>query len=204
MTRRKSEKLPDTRVEIRLAGSGGQGVILAGLILAEAIGVHDGREVAMVQSYGPEARGGASKAEIIVSEEPIDYPLCTDVDLLVALNQEAADACSWDLKPGGWILTDIDLVTHPPSSRAIGLPFSNAAKSKLQRQMAANIVALGAISEITRLVSRQALDKALLKLVPPGSETLNKKALSLGIKLARNSNKQGTNESFPEPHEEDM
>ncbi len=204
MTRRKPGKLPAYRMEIRLAGSGGQGIILAGLILAEAVGVHDGREVAMVQSYGPEARGGASKAEVIVSDESIDYPLCTSVDVLLALNQQAADVYSWDLRPGGWIVTDSDLVAHPPSSRAIGLPFTDAAKEKLNRQMAANIVALGAISEITGLVSRQALEKALLERVPPGTEALNKKALTLGIRLARDHARKDTYQSVPEPHEEDL
>ncbi len=92
MSHKTLRPLPTPRVEIRLAGSGGQGLILAGLVLAEAAGVYDGREVAMVQSYGPEARGGASKAEIIISDSPIDYPLCTHVDILLALNQEACDA----------------------------------------------------------------------------------------------------------------
>ena len=86
--------LPQQIVETRLAGSGGQGLILAGLVLAEAAGVYDGREVTMIQSYGPEARGGASKAEVIISDLPIDYPLCTRVDLLLALTQEAADTHS--------------------------------------------------------------------------------------------------------------
>ena len=123
MIQRSHVPLPSSRIEVRLAGSGGQGLILAGLVLAEAAGVFDGREVAMVQSYGPEARGGASKAEVIVSDVPIDYPLCTQVDVLVSLNQEASDTYCWDLKPGAWVLIDKDLVLHPPSSKAIALPF---------------------------------------------------------------------------------
>ncbi|MBU1740547.1 MAG: 2-oxoacid:acceptor oxidoreductase family protein, partial [Proteobacteria bacterium] len=79
--------LPGPRIEIILAGSGGQGMILAGLILAEAAGLYDGRQVAMVQNYGPEARGGTSKAEVILSDQTIDYPLCTAVDVLLALTQ---------------------------------------------------------------------------------------------------------------------
>lgn len=183
--RAKQLPLPFPRVEVRLAGSGGQGLLLAGLILAEAAGVHEGREVAMAQSYGPEARGGASKAEVIISEAPIDYPLCSHVDVLLAMTQEAADAYSWDLKPGAWILVDADLVTHPPSSLAIGLPFTSAAKNKLKKVMVANIVALAAIAEITGIVSRRSLEKALLERVPRGTEELNKKALNLGVKLAR-------------------
>ncbi|HTY22574.1 MAG TPA: 2-oxoacid:acceptor oxidoreductase family protein [Desulfomonilaceae bacterium] len=185
MSQRVQAPLPFPRVEVRLVGSGGQGLILAGLVLAEAAGVFDGREVAMVQSYGPEARGGASKAEVIISDAPIDYPLCTSVDLLVALNQEACDTYCWDLKPGAHILVDKDLVLHPPSSLAIALPFTATARDKLKRIMVANIVALGAISEVAGIVTRRALEKALLTRVPPGTEDLNKKALSLGAKLAR-------------------
>ena len=173
------------RVEVRLAGSGGQGLLLAGLVLAEAAGLYDGREVAMVQSYGPEARGGASKAEVIISDHIIDYPLCTSVDLLLALNQEAADAYCWDVSPQAWVIVDADLVQHPPTSRAVALPFTATARDKLKKVMVANVVALGAVSELTGLVTRKALEKALLARVPAGTEALNKKALSLGAKLAR-------------------
>jgi 2-oxoglutarate ferredoxin oxidoreductase subunit gamma len=192
MSQRSHVPLPSPRIEVRLAGSGGQGLILAGLVLAEAAGVFDGREVAMVQSYGPEARGGASKAEVIISDAPIDYPLCAHVDVLLALNQEAADTYCWDLKPGGWVLIDKDLVLHPPSSKAIALPFTAVARDKLKRIMVANVVALGAISELTGVVTRKALEKSLLTRVPTGTEELNKKALSLGAKLARQyGGKQG-------------
>lgn len=192
MSQRSHVPLPSSRVEVRLAGSGGQGLILAGLVLAEAAGVFDGREVAMVQSYGPEARGGASKAEVIVSDVPIDYPLCTQVDVLLALNQEAADTYCWDLKPGAWVLVDKDLVLHPPSSTAIALPFTAIARDRLKRIMVANVVALGAISELTGVVTRRALERSMLSHVPPGTEDLNKKALSLGAKLAREyGGKQG-------------
>jgi len=192
MSQRSHVPLPFTRIEVRLAGSGGQGLILAGLVLAEAAGVFDGREVAMVQSYGPEARGGASKAEVIISDIPIDYPLCAQVDVLLALNQEAADTYCWDLKPGAWVLIDKDLVLHPPSSKAIALPFTAVARDKLKRIMVANVVALGAISELTGVVTRRALEKSLLTRVPTGTEELNKKALSLGAKLARQyGGKQG-------------
>lgn len=173
------------RMEVRLAGSGGQGLILAGLVLAEAAGLHDGRSVAMGQSYGPEARGGASKAEVIISDQDIDYPLATKVDLFLALTQEAADTYSWDLKPGGWIVVDSDLVSHPPSSRAVALPFTATARDKLNKVMVANVVALGALAELTGVVSRKALEKALMARVPKGTEALNKKALAAGAKMAK-------------------
>jgi len=173
------------RVEIRLAGSGGQGIILAGLVLTEAVGVFEGREVAMVQSYGPEARGGASKAEIIISDLPIDYPLCTRVDLLLAMTQDAADVFCWDLKPEALVVVDQDLVLHPPTSRAIALPLTTAARDRLKAPMAANVIALGVISEMTELVSRRSLEKVLLRKLSAEKEALNKKALSLGIRMAK-------------------
>jgi 2-oxoglutarate ferredoxin oxidoreductase subunit gamma len=173
------------RVEVRLAGSGGQGLILAGLALAEAAGVHDGREVAMVQSYGPEARGGTSKAEVIISDEPIDYPLCTDVDVLLAMTQEASDAYCWDLKPDAWIIVDANLVSHPPSSRAIALPFTALAREKLHREMMANVIALGAISELTGIVTRRSLEKSLIARLRARNAELLKKALSMGARIAK-------------------
>lgn len=183
------------RMEVRLAGSGGQGLILAGLVLAEAAGLHDGRFVAMSQSYGPEARGGASKAEVIISGSEIDYPLATQVDLLLALTQEAADAYCWDLKPGSWILVDSDLVSHPPSSRAVALPFTALARDKLKKPMVANVVALGAVCQLTGVVSRRALERALLARVPKGTDALNKKALSLGVRIV--SGYQGRSPADP-------
>ncbi|MDQ7785499.1 MAG: 2-oxoacid:acceptor oxidoreductase family protein [Desulfomonilaceae bacterium] len=204
MTRRGLPRLPEDRIEVRLSGSGGQGLILAGLILAEAAGIYDGREVAMVQSYGPEARGGASKAEVIISDSPIDYPLCTSVDLLLAMNQEAADSYSWDLKPGAWILVDADLVSHPPSSRALALPFTAAARDKLKKALVANVAALGAIAEITGLVSRRGLENALADRAPSGMQDLNRKALALGVRLARNLFKKNDAGPLTEPETEDI
>ncbi len=183
--KKKAAPAPMARTEVRLAGSGGQGLILAGLILAEACGLYDGREVAMSQSYGPEARGGASRAEVIISDRPIDYPKCMNVDVLLALTQQAADTYCWDLKPEAWVIVDKDLVSHPPTSRAVALPFTAVARDKIGRPMVANVVALGAICELTGVVSRRGLEKALLARVPKGTEELNKKALSAGIKLAK-------------------
>lgn len=201
--RASKKSLPQPRVEIRLAGSGGQGLILAGLVLAEAVGLYDGREVAMVQSYGPEARGGASKAEVIISDQIIDYPLCTRVDLLLALTQEAADTYSWDLNPNALIILDSDLVRHPPSSLAVKLPFTTTARDKLGKVMVANVVALGAIAELGEVVSRKTLEKALLARVPAGTEDLNKKALAVGVKLAQAYRRKKTAPA-PEASAEDV
>src|SRR5512139_2762594 len=98
------------RYEIRLSGSGGQGLILAGVILAEAAGIHDGKYVCQTQSYGPEARGGASKAEVIISDEEIDYPKAMKPDLLLAMNQRSCDTYLFDLKPNGVLVVDSTFV----------------------------------------------------------------------------------------------
>lgn len=192
------------RLEVRICGSGGQGIILAGLVLTEAVGVFDDREVAMVQSYGPEARGGASKAEIIISDSTIDYPLCSEVDLLVALMQEAADTYSWDLNPNAWVLIDSDLVSHPPTSRAIALPFTARAHDELGNVLTANFIALGAISEINGIVTGNALQKAINNNVAPAYLEINRKALDLGADLFKRHGQDGPPAPLPEISDEDM
>ena len=103
------------RYEIRLSGSGGQGLILMGIVLAEAIGIFEGKHVAQTQSYGPEARGGSSKSEVIVSDEEIDYPKAMKLDLLLAMNQKSCDEFYLDLKPGGLLIVDSTFVKQIPS-----------------------------------------------------------------------------------------
>jgi 2-oxoglutarate ferredoxin oxidoreductase subunit gamma len=173
------------RYEIRLSGSGGQGLILAGIILAEAAGVYDGKYVAQTQSYGPEARGGASKAEVVISDEEIDYPMATRPDLLLAMNQSSCDAYYYDMKPEGMLVVDSTFVTNTPTTKAIRIPFTQLARKELGREMVANIVALGALATLTSMVSPQALETAVLARVPPGTEDLNRRALQLGSHKAR-------------------
>ncbi|SFM71767.1 2-oxoacid:acceptor oxidoreductase family protein [Thermodesulforhabdus norvegica] len=174
------------RYELRLSGSGGQGLILAGIILAEAAGIYDGKYVCQTQSYGPEARGGASKSEVVISDEEIDYPKAIKPDVLLAMNQKSCDAYFYDLKPGGMLIVDSTFVKHVPTTKAIGLPFTAAARRELQKEMVANVVALGALVTLTGAVSLKSLEAALLNRVPPGTEELNRKALELGINLAQN------------------
>ena len=181
------------RYEIRLAGSGGQGLILAGIILAEAAGVYDGKFVCQTQSYGPEARGGASKAEVVISDAPIDYPKAIQPDVLLALNQKSLEAFSSDLKPGGLLLVDADLVKEAPAGRVLALPFTRIARD-LGRAMAANIVALGALAQLTGAVSLESLTAAVLARVPKGTEDLNRQALAAGVAAA----KAGGTVSVPE------
>lgn len=172
------------RKEIRLAGSGGQGLILAGVILAEAVGIHEGKFVAQTQSYGPEARGGASKSEVVISDQEIDYPKAVKPDILLVMNQTACDLYIFDVKPGGSLIVDSSLVHHLPTSLAVALPFTKIAR-ELGHEMMANVVALGALATLTGVVSLPNLEAALLARVPPGTKKLNKQALQAGVKAAK-------------------
>ncbi|MEJ5365924.1 MAG: 2-oxoacid:acceptor oxidoreductase family protein [Desulfosoma sp.] len=177
------------RYEVRLSGSGGQGLIMAGIILAEAAGIYDGKYVCQTQSYGPEARGGASKSEVVISDEEIDYPKAIKPDVLLAMNQKSCDAYFFDLKPDGMLIVDSTFVKQVPTTRAVAIPFTQIARTELKKEMTANIVALGALALLTRAVSLSALEAAVLARVPPGTEELNKKALEAGITAAKNYTK---------------
>jgi 2-oxoglutarate ferredoxin oxidoreductase subunit gamma len=173
------------RYDIRLSGSGGQGLILMGIILAEAIGIYDGKYVAQTQSYGPEARGGSSKAEVVVSDQEIDYPEALKLDLLLAMNQKSCDDYYMDLKPKGILIVDSTFVNQVPIPRAYQIPFTRIAREKFKREMVANIIALGAISKLTSIVSARAIEAAVLARVPKGTEKLNRDALRAGISAAK-------------------
>jgi len=180
------------RYDIRLSGSGGQGLILMGIILAEAVGIYDGKFVAQTQSYGPEARGGSSKAEVVVSDQEIDYPKALRLDLLLAMNQKSCDDYYMDLKPKGILVVDSTFVNQVPIPRAYQIPFTRIARDMFKREMVANIIALGAISKLTTIVSARAIETAVLARVPKGTEKLNRDALRAGISAARKVEKTVT------------
>ncbi len=193
------------RYEIRLSGSGGQGLILMGIILAEAIGIYDGRFVAQTQSYGPEARGGSSKSEVIVSDEEIDYPKAMRLDLFLAMNQRSCDDYYLDLKPEGLLIVDSTLVTQVPTSKAFQIPFTRIAREKFKREMVANIVALGALAQLSPIVSSKAVESAVLARVPKGTEKLNRDALKAGMAAAKQAKREWMKtEMPPEISKEDL
>lgn len=173
------------RYEVRLSGSGGQGLILAGVILAEAIGTIDGKNVVQSQSYGPEARGGASRADVVISDTEIYYPKTMKLDLLLALTQEACDRYFHDLKEGGLLVVDSHLVTQPPTPRHFGFPFVQLARHEIGVAMVANVISLGALCELTGIVSKKALREVVQNRAPRGTEEKNLKALELGFKIAK-------------------
>lgn len=173
------------KTEIRLTGSGGQGLILAGIILAEAA-ISEGLNAIQTQSYGPEARGGASKAEVIISSEEIDFPKVDQADIILALTQAAAGSYLNTVKADGTAIVDAS-VTIPEglvAGRVLHVPIIDTAKKALGKSIVANIVALGFIAEYSGLVTREAVERAVLSRVPKGTEDLNRNALNEGYKLA--------------------
>jgi len=187
----KIQKEKQNRYEIRFSGSGGQGLITAAVVFAEAVGVYDGKYVCQTQSYGPEARGGKSKAEVVISDQPIDYPKALELDLLLAMNQAACDAYFFDIKANGLLVVDSSLVEQYPTSRIITIPFTQIAKEEIGRELVANMVALGTIGFLCGQVDLANLEKALLARVPKGTEEMNSKALQRGIEEAEKIDIQG-------------
>jgi 2-oxoglutarate ferredoxin oxidoreductase subunit gamma len=176
----------DSRFEIRLAGEGGQGLILAGLILSEAATIYDGKNATQTQSYGAEQRGGASRSEVIISNGEIDFPKVISADLLLAMSQEACDKYFRETKADGKVIVDSDHVTRVPTTRAIKVPITAIAEQATGRRITANIVALGLIVGLTDVVSREAVRQSVVARAPRGTEELNIKALDAGYTLAQN------------------
>lgn len=178
------EKNGNSRTEIRLAGEGGQGMILAGIILAEAAAIYDGKNAVQTQSYGPEARGGASKAEVIIGEGEIDYPKVISADVLVVMGQEACDKYASSLKKKGMLIVDEEKVNRVPTSHAIKVPMTKLAIESTGRSITSNVVALGVLVGLTKVVSRPAIEKAVTARAPKGTEGMNLAALAAGFAAA--------------------
>jgi 2-oxoglutarate ferredoxin oxidoreductase subunit gamma len=173
------------RWELRFSGAGGQGLITGGIILAEAA-ILDGKNALQSQSYGPEARGGASKAEVIISDEEISFPKVEHSDLLLSLTQLSCDKYLDSLKAGGILVIDESVeIPDRDDINIYRIPILSTATDKLGKPMVANIVALGAIHSITDIVSQESLQKAVLSRVPKGTEELNKSALKEGYELVK-------------------
>lgn len=178
-------QVPTDRFEMRLSGSGGQGMIFASVVIGKAIGIGENKNVVQSQSYGPEARGGASKADVVISADEIYYPKAMKLDLLLAMTQEALDKYLSDLKDDGILIVDSSLVTDYPRDRAYALEFTRIARNEVGHIMVANVVALGAIAGLTGLVSKEGLTEVVLQHAPKGTEDKNRKAVELGYEEAR-------------------
>jgi len=173
------------RVEIRFSGSGGQGILLAAAIVAEGAAAL-GKQVVQTQTYGPEARGGASKAEVIISDEDIDYPEVQHPDISLVLSQAAYLKYAADTRPGGLLVFDSGLVETAATSDGMvlrGLPFTQAATEELGKKVVTNIVAIGAFVALSGVLPADGVEQAVLNRVPTRFRDLNEQAFRLGLRL---------------------
>jgi 2-oxoglutarate ferredoxin oxidoreductase subunit gamma len=168
--------------EIRIAGFGGQGVVLAGMVIGNAATLHDGKFVTLTQSFGPEARGTTCSVQLLVSLEPILYPYLTTPDILVVMSRDANEKYGKDLKPGGMVIYEQDLLEPARlnhGTRTYGIPATRFAE-ELGRKMVLNMVMVGFVTAITGVASPEAVRKAVGSLVPRGTEPLNLAAFEKG------------------------
>ncbi|GIU78273.1 MAG: 2-oxoglutarate ferredoxin oxidoreductase subunit gamma [Bryobacteraceae bacterium] len=173
--------------EIRIAGFGGQGVILATHILGRAAAVHENRYATMTQSYGPEARGGAASAALIVSDEPVLFPYVAHPDILVVMSQEAYTRFTPEVKPGGYLLVEEDLVRLDHTAQGLriyGIPATRFAE-ELGKKMVLNVIMTGFLCAITGAVSAEAARKSVEESVPARFRELNLQAFDKGFEYGR-------------------
>ena len=167
------------RQEIRISGFGGQGIGLAGFILGKAIALYAGKEAVMTQSYGPEARGGASSANIVLSDREIAYPFVQEPDILVALSQEAYSKFRDTIKQNATVIIEEDLVQPKSSDKLYKIPATQMAEG-LGRRIVTNIVMLGYLTAVTKLVDKEAMVQAIQSSVPEKTVPLNLEAFEAG------------------------
>ena len=176
-----------SRLEIRLSGAGGQGIVLAGQILGQAASLHEkGKSATFTQSYGPEARGGACSAEVVISNEPVGYPYVLNPQVLVIMSQEAYNKYTQNIDPGTLVIIDQDLVKPDPGKN---LKISSIPATKLAREMGravvANIIMLGFVAAVSNVVSAEALKGSILTTVPKGTGEFNIKAFTVGYEYGQ-------------------
>lgn len=175
------------RTELRIAGFGGQGVVLAGVLLGTAAVLYDGRHALQTQTYGAAARGGAARSDVIVSDDEIIYPQVTAPDVMVAFTTEALNKYISELKPNAVLIIDEDLVTPPEgtSFTIYSIPATKIATDELKRGIVANMIMLGFLAVLTGVVSTGALEDTIRENVPKGSEELNITAFRKGVERAK-------------------
>lgn len=170
------------RTEIKVGGFGGQGVILSGYIIGRAASIYDNKHATMIQAFGPEARGSACSAQVIVSSEPIAYPYIVSPEIMIVMSQEAYTKFTPELAPGGVLITEEELV-QPHNLRKdikhFSIPATRIAE-ELGKKLVVNIVMMGFLTAVTDMVGRKAMEQAVLASVPKGTEELNTKAFQKG------------------------
>ena len=189
--------------EIRIAGFGGQGVILSAIVIGKAASIHEGGFATMTQSFGPEARGGACSAQVILSDKPVLYPYVARPDILIVMSQEAYTKFVPELKPGGILVVEQDLVrvdNLQPGTRVYSCPATRLAE-ELGKRMVLNSVMVGFFAAVTNLVSAPSLRKAVADSVPESFRELNLKAFDKGFEygVTRRAASEGT--ALHEEHE---
>lgn len=169
------------RKEIRIAGFGGQGIVLSGSIVGKAASIYENGFAVLTQSYGPESRGGSCRAEVIASDVPIGYPYVVSPQVQIILSQEAYNEYGQNAPPGTLVIVDSDLINVDPSQnpKPLSIPASRMAQ-ELGRPVVANIVMLGFLAAKSDIVSFEALRKSVLDSIPAGTESFNMKAFELG------------------------
>lgn len=176
------------KTEIRVGGLGGQGVILCGMIIGKAASIYDGKHATLIQAFGPEARGSACSAQVMVSDEPIGYPYIKQPDMLVLMSQDAATQFAPQMKPNGLLLYESELVAKlpplPAGTRALGIPATRFAE-ELGRRLVLNIVMVGFFTGVSEVIAYGSVEKAVLDSVPKGTQDLNLRALRRGYDFGR-------------------
>ncbi len=176
-----------SRREVRLSGFGGQGIILAGNILGKAAAIYDGKHATFTQSYGPEARGGACAAEVVIDDRPVHYPHIVDPELLVVMSQGAYHRYVPSFRQDGLLIIDEDLVELDEQlgeRRVLTIPATRIAE-QVGRSVVANIVMLGFVAAVTDLVSVDAMREAALTSIPRKTIELNTSAFEAGLAYGR-------------------
>lgn len=173
--------------EIRFSGSGGQGMMLMGDVLAQAVGCIEGKEIILTKSYGPESRGGACRSELIMDSKPINYPAVVSPNFVLAMTQMACDKYHGDLRPDGVLLVDSMLVERTPENikNVYRIPLTQIAKDVTGKEITANVVALGAIAVLSKCVTVDSVYQAVMEHFPESLSEINKKAFKAGVEAAK-------------------
>lgn len=172
--------------EIKIAGFGGQGVILAGAIIGKAAAIYDKKYAVLSHSYGPEARGGSCSAQVIVGDEKISYPYVISPDIAILMSQEAFDKYSSEVKPGGKIIAEKDLVNYPANfpHPVYSIPATRIAE-EMGSRIVLNLVMLGYMTAVSGVISPEAMRESIKASVPKGTEYLNILAFDKGFEYGK-------------------
>lgn len=179
--------MENQRYEMRFSGTGGQGLMILGDIMARTVGCVEGKEIILTKSYGPESRGGASRSELIVDTVEINYPVLTEVDFMLAMSQAACDRYCRDVKKDGILLADLDLVKNVPPfiENVYRIPLTRISERMIGKKNSANIAALGAAAVLTRIAEVENLKRVLEEYFPGEAGKSNIAVFEQGIIAAK-------------------